>query len=109
MENHKGYENVVPDAMHTIKDVCQHIVELISGKKDLGKIEASEKIQRTKNMEEAGKRKRETYKTVGRFVLTKEEMALVEERCMSIRFSANETGCKGSVIKNMHVLKNTHA
>lgn len=23
MENHKGYENVVPDAMHTIKDVCQ--------------------------------------------------------------------------------------
>ena len=54
LPNHRGAEQIVPDGMHTIKDVVVHIIELMIGAKNLQKIEACEDNCRYITVENGG-------------------------------------------------------
>ena len=84
---HKFHSHIQPDCMHTIKDVVEHVVDLLIGLKSDEKLHLAENETRTK--------KRLLDQNITK--LTSEEKKLCNDRIKGLDFPAGCSAFKGDV------------
>ena len=83
LPNHNRYEDVPVDPMHLIKNIVEHIVKLINGNDDSVKVRLQEK--QLKRFSSAWIKEGETRLPAAPFLLTKEEIALANDRLRQVK------------------------
>jgi hypothetical protein len=88
LKHHNPISQTIPDAMHTVKVVMEHLLYLIIGKEDSQKVRDAEiELQRfnlTSSPVAPARKKRKNDLGLAPFCITKEEIKLADQRACSI-------------------------
>ena len=86
LPHHDPLTQTVPDAMHTVKDVLEHLFRIIVGKDDNEKVEMQlgRRFDSSSSSTALGKRKRTSYSSPVSYCPTKQQLKFADERALSI-------------------------